>query len=122
MSVPLGSAGRHLACAASDTLRRMLIVSGTVSVEAADHEKMVELIAPLVAATTAEAGNLSYGFYSDPAAPGVFRVYEEWDTAEAMGEHMGTDHMATFLGAMGGLAVTGTELYQHEVSGSARLM
>lgn len=113
---------RHTSSDTGDTLRHMLIVSGIVSVEASDHDKMVELIAPLVAATTAETGNLSYGFYADPAAPGVFRVYEEWETAEAMGEHMGTDHMATFLGGMGALAVTGTELYQHEVSGSSRLM
>ena len=100
----------------------MLIVSGIISVEAADHDKMVELIAPLVAATTAEEGNLSYGFYADPASPGVFRVYEEWDNADAMGAHMGTDHMATFLGGMGGLAVTGTELYQHTVEETSRLM
>jgi hypothetical protein len=39
-----------------------------------------------------------------------------------MGEHMATDHMATFLGGMGALSVTGTELYQHEVSESSRLM
>lgn len=100
----------------------MLIVSGIISVEASDHDAMVELIAPLVEATRAEAGNLSYGFYADPAAPGVFRVYEEWESAEPMGEHMGTDHMATFLVGMGGLAVTGTELYQHTVSESSRLM
>ena len=100
----------------------MLIVSGTVSVAPAHHDQMVELIAPLVEATRAEEGNLSYGFYADPAAPGAFRVYEEWESPEAMGEHMGTDHMATFLVGMGGLDVTGTELYQHEVTGTTRLM
>lgn len=100
----------------------MLIVSGTVSVEAADHDAMVELIGPLVEATRAEDGNLSYGFYADPSAPGVFRVYEEWADADVMAAHMATDHMATFLVGMGGLAVTGTELHQHTVSESSRLM
>ncbi len=100
----------------------MLIVSGTISVEASDHEAMLELVAPLVEATRAEDGNLSYGFYSDPSARGVFRVYEEWASPEVMGEHMATDHMATFLVGMGGLAVTGTELHQHTVSESSRLM
>ena len=100
----------------------MLIVSGTVSVAPAHHDQMVELIAPLVEATRAEEGNLSYGFYADPAAPGEFRVYEEWESPEVMGTHMASDHMATFLVGMGGLDVTGTELYQHEVTGTTRLM
>jgi quinol monooxygenase YgiN len=100
----------------------MLIVSGTVSVAPAHHDQMVELIAPLVEATRAEEGNLSYGFYADPAAPGAFRVYEEWESPEVMGTHMASDHMATFLVGMGGLDVTGTELYQHEVTGTTRLM
>ena len=100
----------------------MLIVSGIISVAPAHPDQMVELIGPLVAATVVEDGNLSYGFYADPSAPGVFRVYEEWESPEAMGPHMASDHMATFLVGMGGLDVTGTELYQHEVTGTTRLM
>ena len=100
----------------------MLIVSGIISVEAADHDAMVELISPLVEATLAEEGNVTYGFWADPANPGVFRVYEEWASPEAMGEHMATEHMATFLAGMGKLAVTGTELYQHDVAETSRLM
>lgn len=100
----------------------MLIVSGTVSVDPADHDRMVELVRPLVAATRAEEGNLSYGFYPDPDQPGSFRVYEEWDSADAMGAHMASEHMATFMSGMGELSVTGTSLVQHEVSGSTTLM
>ena len=83
---------------------------------------MVELIGPLVESTLAEDGNVTYGFWADPSNPGVFRVYEEWASAEAMGEHMATEHMATFLGGMANLAVTRTELYQHEVAETSRLM
>ena len=100
----------------------MLIVSGIISVEASDHDAMVELVGPLVRATLAEQGNLTYGFWASPTEPGVFRVYEEWESTDAMGEHMVSEHMATFLGAMGALAITGTELHQHTVSESSRLM
>ncbi len=100
----------------------MLIVSGIISVTPEHHDQMVELIGPLVEATLAEEGNVTYGFWASPTEPGVFRVYEEWASPEAMGEHMATDHMAAFLGGMGALSVTGTELYQHEVSDSSRLM
>lgn len=100
----------------------MLIVSGIISVDPAHHDPMVDLIGPLVEATLAEEGNVTYGFWASPSEPGVFRVYEEWASPDAMGLHMASDHMATFLVGMGGLNVTGTELYQHEVSGSTRLM
>jgi quinol monooxygenase YgiN len=100
----------------------MLIVSGIISVDPSDHDAMVALIGPLVEATLAEEGNVTYGFWASPTEPGVFRVYEEWADADAMGSHMATEHMATFLGGMGGLQVTGTELHQHDVASSSRLM
>ena len=52
----------------------------------------------------------------------MFRVYEEWASDEALAEHMATPHMAEFMGAMGGLPLTGTELHQHRVEESTRLM
>ena len=100
----------------------MLIVSGTISMEPSGHDAAVELIRPLVEATLAEPGNVSYGFWADLSTPGVFHVYEEWESDEAMGEHMASEHMANFLVGMGSLPITGTELTQHRVSESSRLM
>lgn len=100
----------------------MLIVSGTISVDPADHDALVELTGPLVAATLAEEGNVTYGFWAHPSTPGVFRVYEEWASQDALAGHMATEHMAAFLAAMATLTITGTELHQHDVSASTRLM
>jgi quinol monooxygenase YgiN len=100
----------------------MLIVSGIIDIDPANHDAANELFAPLVAATLAEDGCITYGFWANPANPGQFRVYEEWESTDAMGLHMGSDHMATFLVGMGGLGVTGTSITQHTVSESTRLM
>ena len=100
----------------------MLIVSGIITLDPAKHDEAAALFAPLVDATLAEEGNITYGFWASTSEPGVFRVYEEWASTEAMGEHMGSDHMATFLVGMGGLGVTGTEIHQHTVTDSTRLM
>jgi len=100
----------------------MLIVSGTITFDPAKAERFHELAAPLVEATLAEAGCLAYGFWSDPANPGRVRAYEEWESPEALAEHMGTAHMANFMGALGEVGVTGSELTQYEVSGSTRLI
>ncbi len=99
----------------------MLIVSGTLTFDAAKADRFHELAATLVQATLAEPGCITYGFWSDPTDPGRVRAYEEWESPEALAEHMGTEHMAAFLGALGEVGVTGSELTQYEVSGSTKL-
>jgi quinol monooxygenase YgiN len=100
----------------------MLIVSGIISMEPEGHDQAVALIGPLVEATLAEEGNITYGFWADPSQKGVFRVYEEWADDDAIASHMATEHMGTFLVGMGELPITGTELTQHRVEESTRLM
>ena len=100
----------------------MLIVSGTITFDPSKAERFHEVAATLVKATLAESGCITYGFWSDPADPGRVRAYEEWESAEALGEHMGTAHMAEFMGALGEVGVTGSELTQHEVASSTRLI
>jgi len=100
----------------------MIIVSGALKIDPTDRDAAADLMAVVVAATRAEDGNLSYGFYEDPEEPGSFKIYEEWDNAEAMGGHMGQPHMAEFLGGMGGLKLLGTEIFSHEVTNTTQVM
>jgi quinol monooxygenase YgiN len=100
----------------------MLIVSGIIQVDPADEAKALEAAAPLVEATLAEEGNITYGFWKHPGDAGVLRVYEEWADDDALGSHMGTPHMAEFIGVMGGLNILGMDVHRHEVTGSTKLM
>jgi quinol monooxygenase YgiN len=100
----------------------MLIVTGTLTFDPASAERFHALAADLVQATLAEPGCITYGFWADPADSGRVRAYEEWESPEALAEHFGTDHMTTFMGAMGEVGITSTELHQHVVSESTRLM
>lgn len=100
----------------------MLIVSGIITMDPSGHDQAVELVGPLVEATLAEEGCITYGFWADPNQPGVFRVYEEWADEDALNTHMGTPHMAEFIVGMGSLPITGTEINKHEVAGSSKLM
>ncbi|MGB3410326.1 MAG: putative quinol monooxygenase [Microthrixaceae bacterium] len=100
----------------------MLIVSGIITFDPSKQADLVALVEPLVAATLAEPGNITYGFWLDPLDPGRTRVYEEWESTDAMDEHMGSAHMATFLEGMGGIGVNGVEIIQHEVTNSSKLM
>lgn len=100
----------------------MYIVSGIITMDPEGHDAAVELFAPLTEATLAEEGNVTYGFWADPTERGVFRVYEEWRSTDALAEHMASAHMAEFLTGMMALPITGTEITQHEVAESSKLM
>jgi quinol monooxygenase YgiN len=101
----------------------MLIVSGVIEFDPEDHAAAEDLFRPLVAATLAEPGNGTYGFWADIDQPGRFRVYEEWSSPEALAEHMGTPHMLDFLTGIGSLRVVGgTGIFQHSVTDTTQLM
>lgn len=106
----------------SDERTPALVISGTIVIDPADAERARALVAPLVAATHAEPGCLAYGFYADLDDPGTFRVYEEWESAEANAAHSASEHLATFMSGVAELAVRRARLDRYEVAAASRIM
>ena len=82
----------------------MLIVTGTIEVPEGALDKARPAIRDMVAATLAEEGCITYGFWQDLEVPGRLRVYEEWRDRAALEAHFQSAHMAAFretLGALG---------------------
>lgn len=100
----------------------MIVVSGTITLDPANHDKAVAAMQTLAEATNQEEGCISYGFFSALGEQGSFRVFEEWQDQAAMDEHMASAHMAAFIGGLGDLGVTGSNIIKYEVSGSSKLM
>lgn len=94
----------------------MLVVSGEIEIAAADREKALAAIAPMVEATRREAGCQSYAFYESVEAPNRFRIFEEWDDAAALEAHFASAHMAIFQGVLGGLKVLAMDVKRYEVT------
>ena len=94
----------------------MIVVSGEITIDPADREAALEVTAAMVAATLDEEGCVTYGFWADPVDPGRFRVFEEWESMDALVAHFGQPHMATFLEALGGLDVRSSDVQQYTVS------
>lgn len=99
----------------------MLIVAGTLDCAPEHREELLQHALPLMEATHAEAGNHEYVFSADPADPGRVRIFEIWESEEALASHFGEPHMAEFGGKLGGLGVTGNDLIKYTVSGSGPL-
>ena len=102
----------------SDTI----IVTGHLRVDPARHDEAVAAALEVMEATRAEEGNEAYTFSADLAEPGLLHIYERWADAAALDAHMATPHMATFMGAMGGLGISGGEVVKWEGGTPTKLM
>jgi quinol monooxygenase YgiN len=82
----------------------MILVTGTIDIDPDQRDAFVELLKPLMATTRAEAGCDHYSFAGDVEDPGRFYIAERWETEEAMQAHSASEHLATFMGAVGAMA------------------
>lgn len=81
----------------------MLVVTGLFRIDPDDMEAAREAALEMMAETAKENGCIHYRFYQDIGEPGVLRVYEEWESDDALKAHFATPHMATFRAALGEL-------------------
>lgn len=99
----------------------MLIIAGTITVDPDHRDAMLEAVAPMVAASRAEAGCREYVFTPDPDDPAVIRLFELWDGEDALTEHFASKHMAEWRARSADLPVQGRDLMKYTVSGSVPL-
>jgi quinol monooxygenase YgiN len=74
----------------------MVVISGTIPIKPEHREEARQLALQMATATRAEAGCLTYCFYSDLAEPNTFFIFEEWESEEALARHFQTEHMKNF--------------------------
>jgi quinol monooxygenase YgiN len=60
-----------------------------------EQDRVAELIPQLVAASSAEPGNVHYIAHRDPEDPHVFLIYEQYRDKPAFEEHGQTEHFQT---------------------------
>ncbi len=94
----------------------MIVVSGTLTFDPADHDRVLPVAQAVAAGTRAESGCLAYTVWVDPTVKGRYHVFEEWVDAAALLAHESTPHVAEFLRALGELRVRSIELSRYEVS------
>lgn len=96
----------------------LILVTGTLDFDPANHDNVVEAMKVMMAATRAEEGNVSYDFSADLEDQGRFHVTEQWASQEAIDSHNLSPHMAEFLGKLGDLGSTGASI--HSWSGATK--
>jgi len=64
-------------------------------------EKVLELAKELVESTVKEEGCIKYEMYQDKKSPSTLIMIEEWETIEALNNHMSSEHFKRIVPQMG---------------------
>ena len=99
----------------------MIIVSGEFEFEAGEDEAVRAAMIDMMNETAKEDGYIHYRFYRDVENPEIYHVYEEWASAEALGAHAKSAHMATFREALGKIGVKRRDVKMMEAGEAKRL-
>jgi quinol monooxygenase YgiN len=99
----------------------MLVLAVQAPIQPGKQDAATEAARKMVTETRKEAGCLHYGFSWDVTDPCLLRVIEEWESQEALDQHMKSPHMAELSAALGPI-VAGPMVIKRYVVESASLL
>ena len=99
----------------------MLVIAGEIEIDPAQHDAAVAAATRMMEATCKEAGCHAYVFSADLSARGRFRLFEEWESPEALAAHFGAPHMAEFQKAIAGVGVRRMDVARYEIASKGPL-
>lgn len=92
-----------------------LVIAGTITIDPARRDAFAEAAVEMMEETHKEPGNVAYAFSADFADDGVIRIFEQWESQEALDAHMKSPHMAAFQGKLGGLGIRGMDMQKYVI-------
>ncbi len=99
----------------------MLVIAGTIRIDPANRAAIMAAAVEIMEETRAEEGCLSYTFSADLSEDGLFLIFEEWESQEALDTHFRTPHMAKFQSEMAGFGVKEMRVKRYEIASVAPL-
>jgi len=94
----------------------MIVIAGKITIDPGHRDKAIAAAVELMQETRKETGCLSYTFSADLVDPGCFRIFEEWESAEALTTHFTRPHMTRFQSVVPTLGVREMAVQRYEVA------
>ena len=94
----------------------MLVIAGHIRMDPAKISEARAAAVVMMEATRKEEGCHAYNFSADLEDDGVFHVFEQWESQQALDAHFATPHMADFQKAMPGFGIQEMSIKKYEVS------
>lgn len=76
---------------------KFIVLAGRYKIKPEKRERFLELALAGVEQTRQEKGNISYSFYEEMGVPNSFIYFEEWETREALAEHLKQPYITPLL-------------------------
>lgn len=94
----------------------MIIVEGFVRMQdAGDFERVRNAASAQIAASCAEAGCIEYTYALDVLDPKVMRVFERWESWEALDAHFKMPHMDRWRAALKDVKFVERSIRAHDI-------
>lgn len=75
----------------------MIIIHATFHIQPAKKDLFLKEMQPLIAASRAENGNISYNLLKDTENENVFNMEEVWQDQQAFSLHNASEHFTAFV-------------------------
>jgi quinol monooxygenase YgiN len=99
----------------------MIVIAGTITIDPTKRDEAFAAAKVIMEETHKEPGNIAYAFSADLLDDAVVRIFEEWESQEALDFHFKTPHMAEFQAKIGTLGVKDMTIKKYEVSSAGSL-
>lgn len=99
----------------------VLIIAGTIQIEAQYREQAISAMSTMMAATREEVGCRAYTFSQDLNEETLFHLYEEWESQEHLDAHFQAPHMAEFQAVIADLGERTVDISRFVVTSSGPL-
>ena len=94
----------------------MLVIAGHIRLDPSKREAAIAAAKVLMQATRKEEGCAAYVFSADFEDEGIFRIFEQLESQEALDAHFEAPHMADFQKAVPGFGIKEMSVQRYEVS------
>lgn len=98
-----------------------IVIAGELRIQRARLDTAKEALQAMQNATRAEPGCVSYYFSQDLEHADRFKIFEEWESEQALQAHMLTEHMGRLMQALPGLLAAPLLVTKYEVASGAPL-
>lgn len=94
----------------------MIAISARAVIAPESAAAFAEAALPIIPATRVEAGCMLYGISRDLENPNVFWISEEWDSEQALQDHLQSPHVTQFLAIVATLQMLSLDVRKYQVS------
>ena len=94
----------------------MLVIAGRIRIDPLHREPAIAAATVMMRETRQEKGCISYTISADVEDPGLFHIFEEWESQENLSAHFQSPHMAQFSQQIAGFSVKERHLQRYQIA------